>query len=152
MLKEFWAVTVTSVYHALIYGKGSPELTKIAMGWKWGSRIAVGGKISGGSGTMLSVHKQLTIFIPEGGGTASFQREIGLVNTRYWLGGTSNVVALFLNKEAALLCGAAKDYKPCDERWRDETIETLRAIGKEHPYCSISTSPVNQLVDPKDWQ
>ncbi len=149
MLKEFYAVTMTSVYRALIDGSmGSPALTKIAARDR--SRVVIGGKINNGS--MLSVGMYLKLFIPEGGGTTSFKREIGLVNTKYWGGGTSAVVALFLTKEDALACNEAQEHRPCDPRWRKETVDVLRAIGKNHPYCSISTSPECQLMDPKEWQ
>lgn len=148
MLRKFYAVTETSVYHVRIDEKtGSPELTKIALTGK--SRLAVGKKIS--NGTMLSVSKQLIPFIPEGGGN-SIQREISMVNTGYWGTNTSAVTALFLTKKGALQCLGAEGKKPCDDRWRKETIDVLRAMGKQHPYCSISTDPSFRLIDPKEWQ
>ena len=149
MLKKFYAVTKTSVYYVRIDLKlGSPELTKIAL--RGDSRIPVGGKIT--DGTMLSVGEQLIPFIPEGGGVTSFRREIAMVNTRWWGTNTSDVVALFLCKNAALTCHKAKRKKPCDNRWRKETIGVLRAIGKEHPHCSVSTDPSCRLMSPENWQ
>lgn len=138
VLNGFQAVTITSLYHAAIYGsKGVPVLTKLAQRNGCESKVAVGSRLT--QGTMLGVAQKIVLFVPEGGGITSYQREFLLVNTRYWGEHTSDVVGLFLRKEDAERCMTTNDVKPCDERWRKETVETLKAIGRDHPYCSIST-------------
>lgn len=153
-LKEFFAVTLTSVYRARIMGKkGIPSLIKIACR-DGRSEIKVGSSIS--NGTMISVGKQLTLFFPEGSGvispTSTYQREIASVNTVYWGGSTSQVVALFCSKARAMRCNNAENLQPCDPRWKKDTIATLRAIGKNHPFCSISTFSDLWLMPPDEWQ
>ncbi len=102
-LERFYAVTgwqneTTSVYEAKIGGEGEkPILTKIAL--KGGSKIAVGDQIK--NGTMLWIGEFLLLFIPEGGGgyNPRIERDAVLVNTRYWGGGTSSIIALFLHQK-----------------------------------------------------
>jgi len=150
ILNEFFAVTLTSVYKAVIYGENVvPYLLKISA--RRESKMLVGAKID--NGTMISVGCYLVLFIPEGSGGAntSYEREIGKVNTRYWGGGTSSIVALFLDEMAAVACDKAGNLVPCDPRWKDQTIAVLRAVGENHPYCSISGSPGLILMPKEAW-
>lgn len=150
-LKRFYAVTISrSVYRAqaTYTGMGDPYLVKIAKEGE--SLVEVGEKLNQGS--MISVGRQLTMFIPEGGGLTSYQREIGEVNTRYWGESTSPVVALFLEKKKAMECLKEKDLALCDSRWEAETIKVLKRIGKDHPHCSISTSHNSKLMPSEKWQ
>ena len=101
MIHEFLAVTMTSVYHVKdgIDEKGNqyggPTAQKIAL--RGESKVPVGGHLK--NGTMLAICDQLIMYIPEGGGITSFERKIELVNTRYWGGNSSQIVALFLVDE-----------------------------------------------------
>ena len=155
ILKCFYAVTISrSLYLAKIYGdKDVPFLRKIANGG--GSGFPVGGEINNGS--MLAIARQLRLFIPEGGGIASqnvsWEREITLVNTFYWRGKTSDVVALFLWKKDALVCLKEQDLVTCDPRWEKQTIKVLERVGTNHPFCSISTNmPDFWLISPEKWK
>ena len=158
-LNTFWAVTASSLFQAHIYGEGEiPRVTKIA-GRDSTSEFPVGETMT--NGTMLAICKRLVLFIPEGGGAySSMQRELVKVNTGYWGGHTSELVAVFLNEEDARICYSAKALRHLDPRWQARTIETLRTIGKDHPYCSISTyfdgrpgcSDFDALVHTNEWQ
>ena len=67
----------------------------------------------------------------------SVQRQVEMVNTVYWQGKTSTVIALFLTEEKARECFASPDLKPCDPRWLENTNEVLEAIGENHPTITI---------------
>lgn len=152
-VNNFYAVTdSSSVYKAIIGGKGNvPCIIKIKL--KGESKVPVGTKLS--NGTMLAICKTLILFIPEGGGLSSTERQISMVNTRYWGGGTSQIVALFKTEEEANFCvehHTKKDHEQYRDGWQKSTIEVLRAIGNDHPYCSIETnSPNLWLMEPKKW-
>ena len=153
-LRVFFAVTVTSVYRVVILGtKKTPYLKKIA--YRGGeSGVKVGGRIE--NGTMISVGNQLILFVPEGHGPTSpmtsVERDIAKVNTRYWGGRTSKVVALFLNKDDSFSCSGSENLHGNDPRWEYSTIEVLRAIGEDHPYCSITNYPDMRLMPKEDWR
>lgn len=55
-----------------------------------------------------------------------------------WTHGTSPVIALFCKESDALMCLERSDLKPCDLRWKKETAEVLRRIGKEGKYFQVS--------------
>ena len=146
-LQEFFAVTITSVYHVTIEYGPMAVATKITL--RCPSSVGVGGQLKG---PMLAICDQLITYIPEGGGLTSYQRNIEQVNTRWWTANSSPVVAIFKDKKAALECSSQKDLKPRDNRWLKETIEVLRAIGSDHPFFSICTWEKRRLIDPKLWQ
>lgn len=150
MLKEFFAVTLTSIYHVKDSDGqyGHPSATKIAL--KSESKFPVGVKLKDGS--MLAICQWLQMYIPEGGGITSFQRRIESVNTRYWGSGTSPIVGLFLKLEDAQNCFREKNLQPFDPRWQEKTIEVLKAIGHDHPSFEICTFPSLRLVEPERWQ
>ncbi len=130
MIKEFYAVTTTSVYHVV----GQPlTVTKIALSGE--SMFPVGHQMI--EGQMLAVGTQLIKFIPEGGGYSTFRRDIINVNTRYWRDSSSPITALFLTKKKAMACFAVSDRKTLDSRWKEDTLKVLRAIGEDHPNISI---------------
>lgn len=132
MLRVFYAVTLTSVYKVKYRRNStdpSPVATKIAL--KDESSISIGSELE--NGTMIAITHQLQAYIPEGGGITSFQRKIEDVNTYYWGGHSSAIVALFTNKIEALKCLKQKDFKPCDPRWVNETKKVIEKIGDSHP-------------------
>ena len=149
-LKEFFAVTTTSVYHIQDNVGGYPEVKKIAL--KGESKIGLGATLK--HGTMVSVGEQIIVFIPEGHGwmspMTSFETELGKVNTQWWGGGTSRVVALFLKKADAMQCHDSSNLQPRDPRWRENTLKTLRAIGKDNPHFAITRTPNLQLMNPNE--
>jgi hypothetical protein len=152
-LRYFYAVTTTSVYRATAK-LGSPvRVEKIALNRGATSKAAVGTLLRGGD--MLSVGKQLIAFIPEGGGilgpSVSVERDIARVNTHYWGGNTSSVVALFLEEKDALTCSESPDLVPCDPRWESQTVEVLRGIGSNHPVFSITNWPELRLLPSEKW-
>jgi hypothetical protein len=152
-LGKFYAVTMTSVYKAVAVGEGVPYLEKIARRDK-ASPFRVGARIE--NGTMISVGANLYMFVPEGCGPTSpnstVEREIARVNTRYWGGHTARIVALFLKRKDALLCNRAENLVANDSRWREQTIEVLRAIKDDHMYFSITTWHEFELIPASEWR
>ena len=144
VLRKFYAVTLTSLYEVEVLGKKIPVLEKLAL--RGESSIPVGGKFIG-EDKILSIGRQLILFIPEGGGyIGSFERKIEQVNTRYWGAQTSPIIALFLKKNEAEKCFKSENQQECDTRWVKETKEVLKAIGEEHPAFSICHWPEMELV------
>lgn len=97
MLHVFYAVTLTSLYEVKDRRNStdpSPVAKKIAL--KGESNIPIGSELE--NGTMIAITCQIQAYIPEGGGMTSIQRRIEDVNTRYWGGHSSAIVALFTNK------------------------------------------------------
>ena len=137
MLNRFYAVTQSSIYEVKDSDEGlSPSIKKIVS--KGESVIKVGERLSCCSAELVSIGKQIIAFIPEGGGYSSYQRQIGLVNTRYWGAQTSAVVALFLTKKEAENCWKTDNLKTCDDRWIEQTKAILTGIGEDHPLFTIS--------------
>lgn len=131
-LELFFAVTQNSFYLAALDSRGQPYLLKLEgkedQGLPPGTRTA---------GDLLAVTSFGAFFYrqdysPFSGPRPRPQRPEE-VNISFWSGGTSAVVALFLDYSAALGCYRAPDLAPLDPRWRDATLETLAAIGHDHP-------------------
>lgn len=138
MLQEFFAVTGTSVYHVKAKGDdGYPVAEKIVL--RGGSDVLVGQRLE--NGTMVAVCNMLVAYIPEGGGITSLERRIEMVNTRWWGGHSSQIVALFLTKEEALACFEKASLFPSDPEWRTETLAVVEAIGDDHPAFYVCRYP-----------
>jgi len=136
MLKEFFAVTLTSIYKVVSSNeKGQPEMEKLAIRPQTHSKVVVGRKMGG---PMISIGRQLISFEPVGEGITSVERELGKVNEWYWLNNTSFVAALFLNEKDEVEYFTHNTPVVCDPVARDKTMEVLAAIGKDHPQFSIS--------------
>jgi hypothetical protein len=140
-LKEFFAVTITgSLYHATMPAETRPPVvTKIAR--KGEGPIG----LSLVNGDLVSVGKQLIMFIPEGCGSMSqvmrVERDIAKVSNCYLGGHTSDVVALFLEESDARACLEASNLVAADQRWLNSTSRVLDAIGSEHPRFVVATYP-----------
>lgn len=140
MLQEFFAVTETSVYHAVAMGEnGYPSATKIAL--KGESEIPIGEELK--HGTMIAVCDRLIAYIPEGGGYyGSIQPKIEMVNTRYWGGHSSPIVALFMAKEEALECLRVDGLQPSDSRWKaQKTLQVVQAIDEDNSAFYVCRYP-----------
>lgn len=150
-LRTFYAVTVNdkskSLYEVSVSEMGSATLKKLD--GSDNATIPIGTVLD--TGPMLSVGKQLIIFVPEGGGGTSYQREIAMVNTGYWGRNTSPVAALFLVKEEAERCFESEELSFAAPLWKENTVATLRAIGNEHPQFSISKYSSLELLPSEDW-
>ena len=151
-LDHFFAVTVSphgaSLYKvmALPEDKGEPYITKIRL--RGASNLRIGTVLSG---PMLAIMKGLQFYTPEGGGLLSqmsyTEREIEKVNTAYWKGQTSDIVALFLREGDAERCFSSPNIRPCDPVWIEETKKVLEAIGKNHPNVTICHFPEFALIE-----
>lgn len=133
-IKEFFAVTQTSVYKVQDGGKdGRPSVVKIAL--HGDSVTPVGCELE--NTDMVSVGKMIIGYTPEKYGLTNpltgHERNISKVNTSFWGGHTSLVVAVFQNEAEAMKCSAESDLKPCDPRWIEQTRQVLEAIGDAHP-------------------
>ena len=145
MLRKFYAVTGTSVYFVkdrMSKTDAVPMARKIAL--KSDSDIGVGQVLR--HGTLLAITERLQMYIPEGGGITSFQRKIEKVNTRYWGGHSSDIVALFTSKEEAMKCFESDDLVPRDPRWKAETEDVLSKIGDDHPTFYVCKYPGLSLL------
>ena len=136
-LEKFFAVTTTSLYEVLAKGEdGRPRVRKIDLHEE--SQLPIGATMSG---DLLAVAKWLQFFIPECHGMlspmTSVERRVEMVNTQWWQGKTSAIIALFLTEDKARECFASPDLKPCDPRWQEDTREVLTAIGENHPTITI---------------
>ncbi|HLP86687.1 MAG TPA: hypothetical protein VK153_02315 [Candidatus Paceibacterota bacterium] len=138
-LQNFYAVTQTSIYLVQVIN-GSPVLKKIAL--KGQSSFPVGKVLD--DGTMLSIGKQLILFIPEGGKKIrSFQKNIAMVDHCYWGSHTPPVKALFLKEKDAFNCFFCKSKH---KKWITKTKKVLKKIGSDHPQFTIATDPDFELV------
>lgn len=143
-LKEFFAVTQTSVY--LVSSekdeKGVPIVEKIAL--RGPSAVAKGGRLH--NGQFVGIMKdQINLYFAEYRNGRPERPEY--VSTSHWGGHTSPVSALFLDRQAALRCFRFK-RQDCDLRWRKETEEVLAAIGDDHPVFIVSKHASTALAYP----
>ncbi len=158
---RFYALTVSGAVYVAelteIEGEHHPPyLKKLAQVGSEGSKTPVGCIID--NGTMISIGRNLVLFVPEGGGLSSYQRDSSLCNTRYHGGSTSSIIALALTKERIDEIAAEWVAKPShlddwpDLRWKTDTIEVLRAVGDDHPRCSITEHYIpGRLMERSDW-
>ena len=142
MIHEFFAVTKTSVYRVSDErGENNwPIVEKIAL--RGESETPVGGRLRNGCLVGIMGGKLSGIYLydqdhPRRGSVQPPE----MVNNVFFGSRTSRLVALFLEKEAAIKCSDSNDPRPLDPRWRKQTNETLNAIGDDHPVFIISRSP-----------
>ena len=138
---EFFAVTTTSVYKVTdqIDDKGFPIVEKIAL--KGESSVPVGARLQ--NGDLVGISKdRICLYSDEDDNTyptkRTQRRSAEEVNTRFWGGGTSPIIALFFNEDEALKCLNTPDLEICDVRWRKQTEEVLATIGNNHPVFVLS--------------
>lgn len=123
-LSRFYAVTQTSIYQVNAwYGRTRPFAIKIAK--RESSQLFVGDKL--GRGRMIAIGSGLIVYIPE-----PFRLEVEKVSIRSWRGSSSDIVGLFLTRNAARNCAAHSDLGLWDKRWRNSTMKVLRWIGPKH--------------------
>ncbi len=130
-VQEFFVVTRTSIYQvrAIDHNRGGgPSAMKVAI--RGESAVQVGEYLE--DGTHVAVCDQLTVYRPHGTGGGT-ERRIENVNTRYWGGHSSPIVALFATFTEAKTCLESPDLVPSDPRWAKETRVVADAIGDDHP-------------------
>ncbi len=134
MLKEFFAVTMTSVYRVRDDGEGRGSAEKIAL--KSTSAFPVGHVLTGGH--MIAVCKWLMPYRPDDGD----ERRVENIEPSYWGENTSYIVALFLSRKLAMECFETRgELKACDSRWLGETMDVIESIGTEHPVFEFCRNP-----------
>lgn len=136
--EEFFAVTETSVYRvsSLTDSRNTPIVEKIALVGE--SDVPVGGRLKGGN--LIGIMKiGIILYIEDHPRPGRPQRPED-VNTGYWGGHTSPIVALCLRQDDAMICLHSKDIKNCDPGWRRETEEVLEHIGDDHPVFILSVT------------
>ena len=134
-ISEFFAVTMTSVYHVTDRKDEDniPIVEKIAL--KGESSIPIGSRLLGGhlvGITEIGIILYYEDYSPWTGAPERTQRAMQ-VNTRMWGGKTSPIVSLFLDKKEALSCLESESLEEFDSRWKKQTEEVLEVIGKDHP-------------------
>ena len=128
MLKEFFAVTRTSVYHVRDDAQRGASAVKVAL--RGGSDIPVKTDIA--RGRMIAICHNLQAFVPERGKSHVQDYVKGPPKKDLagsWDFHTSGIVALFFDKEAATTCLEIGDGDLCDARWLESTKAVLAAIG-----------------------
>ena len=147
-LEKFYAVTVNgSLYSVKILGSEEiPVVIKIKDREGSSSGVVCGGKLEGG--TMVFIGECVNMFKP----IDSKERPKKIVDKKdvLWGGHTSYIAALFLSGDDALFCQMQENLETWDLRWKNQTIATLNAIGKDHPRCLISEEKL-ELIDPNNW-
>jgi len=142
IVHEFFAVTETSVY--VISDKkdesGVPTVEKIALRGK--SKIPVWGRLRNGS--LVGITKE-RILLYEGNRRDGRWQRPDEVNTVFWGGGTSQIIALFLKKEEAIACSNSENLEAWDSRWEKKTNETLKSIGDNHPVFVLSRELIETM-------
>ncbi|KKR88652.1 MAG: hypothetical protein UW43_C0002G0076 [Candidatus Yanofskybacteria bacterium GW2011_GWA1_44_21] len=138
---RFYAVTLQSIYFVDGSETGKPKVKLVAT--KGDGQI--GSMLK--NGAMLAIGKRLHMYFPEGCGVLApaveFERKLEKVNTVYWGGHTSRIVALCRTRKQAHKIHSQSDLKPCDKRWLKSTRCILQSIKKDHP--------VFEVVDWKDF-
>lgn len=133
-LQEFWAVTKGGVYHVTARKdeQGFPIVEKI-QSHRENEKAPVGMRLKAGGTVAVA---KIGIFLFNQGFCSRLPEAI---NTRYWGGGTSPVIGLFLNRRKALdLQRRKQPLLPCDPRWQKDTLAVLEAIGDNHDVFVIS--------------
>ncbi len=142
-LREFFAVTATSVYRVNERrdANGCPLVEKIAR--RDGSSVPVGGRLK--NGELVAVTRRgLIVYsddLPKRGRDGNRPAKPEEVNTMFWGGHTSPLVALFLKEEDARKCLVWGSALEIDPLWWTFTRETLEAIGDDHPTFILSSHP-----------
>lgn len=140
VLHEFFAVTLSgSVYRISDEVKdGCPNVVKIAL--RGESHIGVNERLRNGNLVGLIERRIILYFEPHPPTDFPKHQDPWQINTYFWGGGTSSIVALFLREEDAMACFLDRVGKTAlDEKWSNYTQATLERIGKDHPVFVISS-------------
>lgn len=145
-IQKFFAVTTdTSVYKVTALGPFQASCVKKAENKE--SQIPLGADLC--QGGMVAICDCLFGYIPDAHGACSsltsFERRIECVNTSWWKGNSSPIVALFTAEEEALACIFYKNLLPCDPRFLESTKKVLEEIGDDHPSFYICYFPELRL-------
>ena len=149
--KQFFAVTESkSIYRVYgVYGISRPIVVKVH--GKGKGHVRVGARLKNGS--MLAISRNLQLYVPEGSGLLSpmstVERSLEMVNTRYWGGHTSPIVALCRTKTEATEILKYDDLQMCDRRWVEQTRKIVNSIPEDHPSISVCRYPSLALL-PED--
>lgn len=136
-LDGFFVVTQNSFYLAALDQRGLPYITKLLgrdSGDTQPGNRSVGELLAITATGIFFYHQD---YSPFSGPRLRPQRPEE-VNLSLWSGGTSPVVALFLDYGDGLACFRQADLQPLDPRWRDDTLRTLAAIGPDNPKFILS--------------
>ena len=146
-IRQFYAVTMTSVYHVQAISRFVASAVKIAL--HGSSEIPV--RVDLCRGGMIAICGHLQAYVPLSGDvtdkTCSYERRLESVTPLYWRTSTSEIVGLFRSLEEALACFQASMLQPCDPRWLDITRQVLVDIGDEHPSFYVSHHPKLGLLE-----
>ncbi len=144
-LREFFAVTITSVYHVActIDGdgipRGEPTVEKIALHGE--SSVLPGERLRGGR--FLGVRRDgLRMYNDHYAGERGDPEPSEHINTLYHGGGTTPIVALFLKHNEAMICLAEimlNGACELDSRWERQTLAVLLSIDERHPVFIVSS-------------
>lgn len=145
LLGQFWAVTSTSLYSIHRDERGHVHVVKTAIRAGATSKIAAGITLT--RSTFLAITQSNGIFFyrddwhAEAGVRPPERRQFPEnTNSAYWEGGTSPIVALFLEESAARECLETNNPDINDARWKDSTKAVLQALETD-PTIIVSLHP-----------
>lgn len=135
---KFFAVTTTSVYSVTDErdDQGYPIVQKIAIKKGKNSKIPIGGRLK--NGRLVGIQADGIVLYDEDHPRPGRRQDPEGVNTAFWGGHTSPVVALFLKEDEARTCLNSKDLEKCDPRWEIQTKKVLSLIKDDHPVLVVS--------------
>ncbi len=135
---KFFAVTTTSVYSVTDErdDQGYPIVQKIAIKKGKNSKIPIGGRLK--NGRLVGIQADGIVLYDEDHPRSGRLQKPKEVNTAFWGGGTSAIIALFLKEDKARVCLDSKNLKRCDPRWKVQTKEVLSLIKDDHPVFVFS--------------
>lgn len=138
MIEKFYGITLShdssskSLYEVRLENN-EVVLQKVALEGE--SSIAVGGTLDLGNHLGIMYEGGMQRYDGWGG------HRVDTVNTRYWGGGTTGLVALFIDKEKALNCFRSSDLTRWDKRFIDDSVETMAAIERaEHQKIRLDSN------------
>lgn len=138
LLREFFIVTMTSLYFVTLDEKDIPYATKLGERKDVKNPIPLNHTLNQrDKASLMSIGRKAVFFVPEGGGLSCLENNIEYVNTRHWKNQTGEIVGLFLREEDAQDCLTMFNPKGYDTMWITQTRETLEAIGDDHPVFKI---------------
>ncbi|MCK5212140.1 hypothetical protein KAJ89_05550 [Candidatus Parcubacteria bacterium] len=136
---EFFAVTTTSLYRVSDERdkeSSFPIVEKIAIKPGKKSGVSVGTRLK--NGHLIGVTPKGIILYDEDHPRSGQRQKPEMVNTAFWGGHTSPIVALFIDKNEAIACLNAKNtIDPSD--WVRKTDETLKAISNSNSIFVLSS-------------
>lgn len=143
MVESFWVTTVTGSLYSVYLDNNKPVIQKTDQLCGTTSHVPIGTIIPDGSHVAITKNRGVMKYIPEI--SRGNRCSAWATNTTYHGGGTSPIVGLFLEEEDARKGYGGVTTLAWDWRYQLKSLETLQAIGIDHPYFVVD-EPVWEMV------